>query len=101
MEYLHCFLIYWFQSLQAWSLAFYDSVLVYAHAMDALLKEEDDDWLEVTSLECWTLPSKPWDQGDQVYKALTQVIRLMLMGHVCVHVMMMINNGWKCCTFLG
>ena len=65
--------------VQVWPLAFYDSVLVYAHAMDSLLQERGNNWLMPKSLDCWKLSVDAWDQGREVYEALTRVRKLL--GH--------------------
>ena len=68
-----CFCLTSLDVCQAWPLALYDSMLVYAHAMHTLLEERGQDCLDPTPLKCWELPARPWTQGQEVYAALAQV----------------------------
>ncbi len=58
--------------LQAWTLSYYDAILVYAEAMHEML-EVDKHTLDIESMSCKQIPASPWKTGERVMQYLKQV----------------------------
>lgn len=56
-------------------MAYYDSMLVYAHAMHEML-EVDQKNMTTAQMDCKQIPAQPWVDGPMVYDYLRKVSKL-------------------------